>query len=404
MPRNQGNQANQENQGSDNVPRLRFPGFQVEWKKSKLKEITNKIQDGTHFSPTIIENGSCMYLTSKNIRNGYMDFRDVSFISQESHNEIYKRCEVKYGDILITKDGANVGNICINTLKNEFSLLSSVAFIRSDSSIASNEYIYHYICSPIGQTEIKSFVSGQAITRITLSKLSIFKISFPSLPEQQKIASFLTTVDEKLQALKKKKTLLEQYKKGIMQKIFSQERRFKDDNGKDFPEWETSTLGDCLNYEQPTEYLVTNTEYDDTYETPVLTAGKTFILGYTNETYGVFNKVLPVIIFDDFTTAIQFVSFPFKAKSSAMKILIANNGFDIKFLYEAMKMIKYDIGGHERHWISKFSQLEIQRPSFPEQTKIANFLTAIDDKINHCQTQIEKTEMWKKGLLQRMFC
>ncbi|HPM35195.1 MAG TPA: hypothetical protein PLE16_11445, partial [Spirochaetota bacterium] len=66
MPRNQGNQANQENQGSDNVPRLRFPGFQVEWKKSKLKEITNKIQDGTHFSPTIIENGSCMYLTSKN--------------------------------------------------------------------------------------------------------------------------------------------------------------------------------------------------------------------------------------------------------------------------------------------------------------------------------------------------
>nr|HPM34529.1 restriction endonuclease subunit S [Spirochaetota bacterium] len=132
--------------------------------------------------------------------------------------------------------------------------------------------------------------------------------------------------------------------------------------------------------------------------------GKTFILGYTNETNGIFNKRLPVIIFDDFTTAIQFVSFPFKAKSSAMKILIANSEYNIKYLFEAMKNIKYEIGGHERHWISKFSQLEIQCPCFSEQTKIANFLSAIDDKINHCQTQIEKTEMWKKGLLQRMFC
>jgi type I restriction enzyme S subunit len=162
-------------------------------------------------------------------------------------------------------------------------------------------------------------------------------------------------------------------------------------------------LGDCLDYIQPTKYLVSSTEYDNSYTTPVLTAGKTFILGYTNETNGIFENNLPVIIFDDFTTATQFVDFPFKAKSSAMKILIANEGVNIKFIYEAMEVMNYEIGGHERHWISKFAPLEISIPCLEEQTKIANFLSAIDEKINHCGVQIEKMEVWKKGLLQQMF-
>jgi type I restriction enzyme S subunit len=203
--------------------------------------------------------------------------------------------------------------------------------------------------------------------------------------------------------LKQKKTFLEQYKKGVMQKIFSQELRFKDDNGNDYPDWEEKKLGDCLDYIQPTKYLVSSTEYDNSYTTPVLTAGKTFILGYTNETNGIFENNLPVIIFDDFTTATQFVDFPFKAKSSAMKILIANEGVNIKFIYEAMEVMNYEIGGHERHWISKFAPLEISIPCLEEQTKIANFLSAIDEKINHCGVQIEKMEVWKKGLLQQMF-
>ena len=213
----------------------------------------------------------------------------------------------------------------------------------------------------------------------------------------------LTAVDDKLQALKQKKTLFEQYKKGVMQKIFSQELRFKDDNRNEYPNWEEKKLGDCLDYIQPTKYLVSSTEYDNSYSTPVLTAGKTFILGYTNETNGIFENNLPVIIFDDFTTATQFVDFPFKAKSSAMKILVAKEGINIRFMYETMQIMKYELGGHERHWISKFAPLEILIPSTEEQTKIANFLSAIDDTINHCQGQIGKTEVWKKGLLQQMF-
>ena len=188
-----------------------------------------------------------------------------------------------------------------------------------------------------------------------------------------------------------------------MQKIFDQEIRFKGDDGNEYPDWEEKTLGDVLVYEQPTKYLVESTEYQNHYKTPVLTAGKTFILGYTNETNGIYETNLPVIIFDDFTTAIQFVDFPFKAKSSAMKILLPKKGVNIKFIFEAMSMINYLIGGHERHWISKFSHLNIFMPCSDEQTKIANFLSAIDEKIDCCTDQINKTEQYKMGLLQQMF-
>ena len=229
------------------------------------------------------------------------------------------------------------------------------------------------------------------------------KIFVPSVAEQKKITLFLNTLDKKIEQLKEKKSLLEEYKKGIMQKIFSQELRFKDENGNDFPDWEEKILGDLLDYVQPTKYLVESTEYDDGYNTPVLTAGKSFILGYTNETFGIYDKKLPLIIFDDFTTAIQFVDFPFKAKSSAMKLLVPKKGSNIYFIFEAMQLINYSIGGHERHWISKYSKIEIPVPCAKEQNKISDFLSTINDKISRTQAQIENTQAYKKGLLQKMF-
>lgn len=174
-----------------------------------------------------------------------------------------------------------------------------------------------------------------------------------------------------------------------------------------FPEfkdpWVEKKLGEVLDYEQPTKYLVSSTEYDKKFTTPVLTAGKTFILGYTDEEDGIFKDKLPVIIFDDFTTATQFVDFPFKAKSSAMKILHAKEYSNIKFAYETMQILDYEIGGHERHWISKHSQLIVNTPSLPEQTKIAEFLTAVDDKITLLGNQKKQLKLYKKGLLQALF-
>ncbi len=168
-------------------------------------------------------------------------------------------------------------------------------------------------------------------------------------------------------------------------------------------EWEEKSLGDCLDYLQPTKYLVDSTAYDDKYTTPVLTAGKTFILGYTDETHGIFSDNLPVIIFDDFTTATKFVDFPFKAKSSAMKILLAKEKNDIKFMYEAMQMIRYEVGNHERHWISKFAPLNIAIPEPKEQQEIADCLSSIDSLIEAQNRKVEALKNHKKGLMQQLF-
>lgn len=169
-------------------------------------------------------------------------------------------------------------------------------------------------------------------------------------------------------------------------------------------DWKEKPLGDCLDYIQPTKYLVSSTDYDDKYPTPVLTAGKTFVLGYTNETKGIFNNNLPVIIFDDFTTASKFVDFPFKGKSSAMKILLAKKGVDIKFIYEAMQLIRYEVGVHERHWISIFSKLSVSVPThFEEQQKIADCLSSLDALIAAQADKIDALKTHKKGLMQKLF-
>ncbi|SDW03817.1 type I restriction enzyme, S subunit [Nitrosomonas eutropha] len=167
--------------------------------------------------------------------------------------------------------------------------------------------------------------------------------------------------------------------------------------------WEEKSLGSLLDYQQPTDYLVSGTNYNDAYKTPVLTAGKTFILGYTNESHGVFNEGLPVIIFDDFTTATQFVDFPFKAKSSAMKILQAKNKTNIKFMYEALQMVSYEVGAHERHWISKFAPMSIFVPNPEEQQKIADCLTSIDELITLETQKLEAITAHKKGMMQKLF-
>ena len=148
-------------------------------------------------------------------------------------------------------------------------------------------------------------------------------------------------------------------------------------------------LGELLGYEQPTKYLVSSKDYDDSYPTPVLTAGKTFILGYTNETEGIYpaSKEEPVIIFDDFTTAFKWVEFPFKAKSSAMKMLTLKSGTDslFKYVYYAMQCIVYNSSDHARQWISKYSNIEVPVPPLEIQEAIVEIL----DKFTNLEAELE---------------
>src|SRR5690606_40016161 len=266
-----------------------------------------------------------------------------------------------------------------------------------------NDFLY-FLIQTNSFLDLANQSSGSKMPRADWSILENGLFLFPCEKEQKKISSFLSLLDEKIASSMKTIENLKSLKSGLSKKIFSQEIRFKDENGNDFPEWENIKFGEMLDYEQPTKYLVSSTEYDDSFKIPVVTAGKTFILGYTDETTGIFEeKKLPVIIFDDFTTASQFVDFPFKAKSSAMKILKAKEKFDTKFMFEALQQIKYEIGGHGRHWISVFSEMYVLVPSIPEQQKIAKFLSAIDAKIDVENQILQQLEIQKKYFLANLF-
>ena len=252
--------------------------------------------------------------------------------------------------------------------------------------------------------DIARLAQGISVIHLYAAQLRLLKIRIPYEKEQQKIAAFLSSVDTKIEQLSRKKALWERYKQGMMQKLFSQEIRFKDEQGQDYPEWKEERLSDVLSYVQPTDYLVKESDYDDAYKTPVLTAGKTFLLGYTDEKSGIFVDPLPVIIFDDFTTAFQYVDFPFKAKSSAMKILVPKDeGVNVKYVYEAMKGVRFPLGEHKRYWISEYQREKIPYPCKQEQWTIARFLSAIDQKTELVAEQLKQVQIFKKGLLQQMF-
>lgn len=166
-------------------------------------------------------------------------------------------------------------------------------------------------------------------------------------------------------------------------------------------------LGDLLDYEQPTKYIVESTEYDNSYNIPVLTAGQTFILGYTNEKIGIYkaDQEKPTIIFDDFTTSFHWVDFEFKVKSSAMKMLTPKSTFNgsFRYVYYAMKCIKFEAIDHTRHWITKYSQFEIPLPPLEIQEEIVNILDDFTNIVAELQAELqarkEQYEYYRDKLL-----
>ncbi|NLW46502.1 MAG: N-6 DNA methylase [Firmicutes bacterium] len=160
-----------------------------EWPMVKLGEVCERIMDGTHFSPTNVDKGDRLYITAKNIKEHGVDLSNISYITQKDHEEIYKRCPVIHGDVLYIKDGATAGIATINTLKQEFSLLSSVAVMRGEKNKLDNKFLCFYLNSSEGKAKMLSLVGGVAITRLTLTKINEAKIPFPPFNVQQEIVS-----------------------------------------------------------------------------------------------------------------------------------------------------------------------------------------------------------------------
>lgn len=171
--------------------------------------------------------------------------------------------------------------------------------------------------------------------------------------------------------------------------------------------WKEYCLEDLLSYEQPTPYIVESTEYSDAFETPVLTAGASFILGYTDEAEGIYDQI-PVIIFDDFTTASKYVNFPFKVKSSAMKILSANKELVLpKFIYYRMQTIKFEHSTHKRYWIQQYSKIKVKIPSLKEQKRIVNKIEELFSELDSAVETLKKTKeqlaVYRQSVLKDAF-
>lgn len=259
------------------------------------------------------------------------------------------------------------------------------------------DYLIAYLLTKRGTDILEMASPGGAGRNRTLGQEHFLKskVVFPSVVEQQKIAAILTTQDKVIELKEKGLAEKQRQKKYLMQQLLTGRKRLPGFN----KTWNTVELGEIFDYIQPTKYLVKTTDYDNAYKTPVLTAGKTFILGYTSETKDVYTNV-PVVIFDDFTTATQYVDFPFKVKSSALKILAVKDGFNIFFAYEAMQLIRFAVGGHERHWISQYSCLTIDVPEIGEQSAIAQVLSTADREISLLRQDIEQEKQKKKALMQ----
>lgn len=382
-----------------NIPSLRFPEFDGEWEIKNLGEIC-KMQAGKFINALDIKNESNVNQYPCYGGNGLRGYTNT-------YNQ-----DGKYS--LIGRQGAHCGNVNVGVGKFYATEHAVVVKLKDDSN---TDFIFYILKN----LNLNQYSTGLAQPGLSVQNLDKIETTISkSITEQTKIASFLSEVDYKLQTLKQKKKLLEHYKKGVMQKIFSQKLRFKYDNGNEYPDWEEKKLGEVL--------IEKNEKTSSSGQHRILssTAKGIFnqdeyftrdIASKDNTGYKILRKYQLVFspqnlwlgnINVNMNFEIGIVSPSYKIFSFDEKFTIAE--YCQYFLLTPKMMFEYEQSSTQGASVvrrnldmDKFLSIEFLLPSVDEQTKIANFLSAIDDKINHCQVQIEKMELWKKGLLQQMF-
>jgi len=256
------------------------------------------------------------------------------------------------------------------------------------------DYLCNLLISSAIQNQYKRLAAGGVVQNISSDLVNSVSVSIPTMMEQKKISSLLNLIDERIATQNKIIEDLKKLKSAIRKKMFS---FLKDEYTESFE------INQLLDYEQPTAYIVANDEYStDTSLTPVLTANKGFILGYTDEKFGIYQKG-ECIIFDDFTMDAKYVSFPFKVKSSAIKILTAKPNVNLRFMFEYLSYWELKSEEHKRHYISEIASLVIELPSKERQSIIASLMTSLNSKLDiEAKTKIRYEEQ-KRYLLSQMF-
>ncbi len=390
----------------NNTPQLRFPEFSREWKATKLKETAN-IFDGTHQTPKYVKKGIPFF----SVENVTADnFSNTKFVSEEVY--LAEKNKIEKGDILITRIG-DIGTSKFINWNPKASFYVSLALIKMCKN--SGEFLNQYIKSDLFQRELWSKIIHVAFPKkINLGEIGKIKITLPEIKEQQKIADFLSTVDQKIDLENQKLENLEQFKKGISQQIFSQKLRFPGFS----EDWKQEKLGNVIvknslkNKNQEYSYVetVSNkkgfTSQQDYFENRTLASQDTSNYYIIKEGTFAYNPsridVGSLALKENDKTSIVsplYVSFYPKSNIESRFLL---NWFDTE---EFIRQRDASFEGSVRNTLNyhALSSMKIKLPELSEQQKIADFLSNIDDKINLQQNKLDQLKNFKKSLLQRMF-
>ena len=367
------------------------------WVWTCLYDITSIIGDGLHGTPQYDSQGFYYFINGNNLYKRKIIFKEDTKRLSKSEYEKYKKT-LNDRTILVSINGT-IGNI--GTYNGENVVLGKSACYFNLCSYILKDFICYLLESNYFLKYALGSATGSTIKNVPLKAMNNFCIPLPPYVEQQRIVEEVERWFKLIDIIEQGKTDLQSTIKQAKNKILdlaihgklvpqdpnnepasellkriNPKAEITCDNGH-YPKlpkgWAMCRLEDIIEYEQPTAYIVKSTAYSDDYSTPVLTAGKSFIIGYTDETEGIYNN-LPCIIFDDFTTASRLVDFPFKVKSSAMKILQVNKGVDIKYVSQFMSITRLVGDTHKRYWISEYSKLEIPIPPQKEQKRIIRMI------------------------------
>lgn len=401
-----------------NIPSLRFGEFDGAWSKLTLESLNIDVIDGDRGvnypnKDDLLPEGNCLFLSAKNVTKSGFQFLENQFITQDK-DKLLRKGKLTRGDIVLTTRGS-VGHKALYSDTVAFENLrinSGMVLLRNQWEALNNEFIYNSMFTRYFTKQIDVVSFGSAQPALTVKEIKKLKLSIPTtLPEQQKIASFLSKVDEKITLLAKKKEKLTEYKKGVMQQLFSgkwEERdgqltfipptlRFKADDGSEFPDWEEKTLSDVLTIGNGRDYKhlsegsvpVFGTGGYMTSVDEHLHDGETVFIGRK----GTINK--PYMFNGKFWTVdTLFYTKDFK-------------GVLPTFVYSIFQRINWSIyneaTGVPSLSKSTIGKIKIDLPSIEEQTKITDFLSSLDKKIELTGSELDKSKEWKKGLLQQMF-
>ena len=395
------------------IPKLRFKEFNGEWEKKIINEFT-KVYDGTHYTPTYVDKGIPFYSVEHVTSN---QFENTKFIHEDIFEKENKRVKLEMNDILMTKIG-DIGSSRLLDWDVKASFYVSLALIKHNNQNSSC-FINQQIKSSCFQKQLHSKTLHVAFPKkINLGEIGACYLLFPTLPEQTKIANFLTSTDKKIELLTKKETLLKKYKKGIMQKIFNQEIRFKADDGSEFEDWQERRLGEFLIHKTTRNKnkncklvlsvsnkkgFITQDEQFDGYEVASNDLSNYKIVEKEEYAYNParinVGSIARLKNFDNGIVSPMYVVFEVRDE-------LNKNFFDNLYkTYSFKHMIKIGCSGSVRDSLNfdDLANFKVKFPTLPEQTKIANFLTSIDSKIELLQKQLSLTKDFKKGLLQVMF-